>query len=485
MLDVSRDRIPSMQSFLDHVSLFSSLKLDHLQLYTEHTFAYSFTPQAWAGTSPITPAELARLGAHAASLGVELAPNQNCFGHLSGLLRHEPFRALAETLSDWMFLIYPRSGPFSLCPTDPASITLVQRMLDELCPCLPSPILNIGCDETYDVGQGRSAPAVAAHGKAAIYADFVSKICAAALARGKTPMFWADIAAEHPEVLDRLPRPAIGALWHYEPASSTNFDWSRAASHLTDRAMPWWACPGTSSWRSFTGRSAERSANLAEAARAAVAHRAQGFLACDWGDLGHRQTWPVSLLAIAEAAECAWSGSPRSARFLDAASLHVFNDPTLRTAHWLDELGNADLPLRHTSGIPRDDATLRPLPNASALFTDLHPPPSHRFRLPADAAPWLDTLDRLDDLARRVPTGAGPLIEDELHHSLDQARLAARLAAARRGHREPARRIDRTLLAADLHQLTRDHARLWPIRSRPGGLASSLSFWTPLAEELR
>jgi N-acetyl-beta-hexosaminidase len=40
MLDVSRDRVPTMETLLELVELFASLGLNRLELYTEHTFAY-------------------------------------------------------------------------------------------------------------------------------------------------------------------------------------------------------------------------------------------------------------------------------------------------------------------------------------------------------------------------------------------------------------------------------------------------------------
>src|SRR5262245_26105517 len=119
MLDVSRDRIPTIPEFRRIIDLLASLKFNHLQLYTEHTFAYRGHEDAWRGWSPITPDEARELDRYCRTRGIELAANQNCFGHLSHWLRHPRYAPLAETHGDWVFENaherFPRSGPFSLC----------------------------------------------------------------------------------------------------------------------------------------------------------------------------------------------------------------------------------------------------------------------------------------------------------------------------------------------------------------------------------
>ena len=54
MLDISRDRVPSMQTLYELIDLFAELKMNQLQLYTEHTFAYRDHREVWADWSPIT-----------------------------------------------------------------------------------------------------------------------------------------------------------------------------------------------------------------------------------------------------------------------------------------------------------------------------------------------------------------------------------------------------------------------------------------------
>ena len=161
MLDVSRNRVPTTGQLQLASKWLSDMKVNHAQLYTEHTFAYVGHEEVWQGWSPITPEQIRSLASVYDNRGVELAANQNCFGHLASWLRHPKYAHLAETHGDWVFDVWPRSGPFSLCPTDSKSLELVEDMLGQLLPCFTSPLVNIGCDETYDIGFGRSKEEVA------------------------------------------------------------------------------------------------------------------------------------------------------------------------------------------------------------------------------------------------------------------------------------------------------------------------------------
>jgi hexosaminidase len=202
MLDVSRDRVPTLKELSDIALSLASMRINHLQLYTEHTFAYAGHDEVWRDWSPLTPPIVQDLQAHCEHLGIELSANQNCFGHLAKWLNHPRYAPLAETTGDWVFQneteSFPRSGPFSLCPTNPKSIEFIKDLLGQLLPCFNSPLVNIGCDETFDVGWGRSKSEVEKRGRAAVYFDFVRKIADVVNSHGKRPMFWADIALTHP-----------------------------------------------------------------------------------------------------------------------------------------------------------------------------------------------------------------------------------------------------------------------------------------------
>lgn len=464
MLDVSRCRVPTMEHLFETVDLLASLKFNHLQFYTEHAFAYAGHEEVWRGCSPLTPAEVRTLDEHCRERGIELAANQNCFGHMARWLKHERYSQLAETHGDWMFDVWPRSGPFSLCPANPGSLALVEDLLGQLLPCFTSPLVNIGCDETFDVGFGRSKAEVEQRGRAAVYAEFVSKVAAIARRHAKRSLFWADIALRDPEALALFPRDMTALAWGYEPETP----FARWREAVEQAGLSCWACPGTSSWCSITGRAAERRANLAAAASSGCA----GFLLTDWGDFGHHQQWPITLAALAQGAEAAWSGSVEHSDA--AASLFVLGDPSLECARWLDELGDCDLALREVCGrLTRPSGGPR-LMNQSALFADCRKGMAEAL----DVGPvhlWEETRSRLLSLQRRRPAAVGELIGEELDQSLRCALFAASRAICRR---RGASTQDSAELAELKREVIEEHRRLWPRRSREGGLDESRDFYS-------
>jgi hexosaminidase len=476
MLDVSRCRIPTMAELRRVAHELAALKCNHLQVYTEHTFAYAGHEDAWRGWDPFTPAEVRELDSLCRSLGIELAANQNCFGHLRHWLELPAYAHLAETHGDWMFDVWPRSGPFSLCPTDPRSLEFVEGLLGRLLPCFSGPLVNIGCDEAYDIAYGRSAQAVRRHGRGRVYAAFVAQVALVARRLGKRPMFWADIALSHPECLSALPDDMIALAWGYE--HDAPFErWCHALTDPQRESGPReaWVCPGTSSWRSIGGRRAERRGNIDAAAAAGVACGAPGMLICDWGDSGHWQTWPVAALGLADGLNAAWAGpGPPD---LPAISLHVLGDAGWAAgglAAWLDELGDLDLALRRETmplSRPGVEGAIR---NQSALFADLFKAWHEQRGVGSPHA--FDTasgvLDGLREQVDPVLAGVdGSLLAAECRHTLECAAFALHRFGARRGWGDAAG------LPSRLAAIESRHRELWLARSRPGGLEQSCAFF--------
>lgn len=472
MLDVSRDKVPTLASLMDAIDTLERLKINHLQLYTEHTFAYRGHEAVWRDASPITPDEARTLDAYCRARGIDLAPNQNTLGHLHRWLSHPRYADLAEIHGDWVFETddgrrVPRHGPFSLCPTDPRSIELIRDLLDQILPCFASGLCNIGLDEAYDVGQGRSRDETARRGRGAMFFEHLRRVDAIVRDHGKRTLFWADIALKYPDLLDRLPPGAAALVWGYEPDAP--FD--RHAEALRARGIPFWTCPGTSSWLSITGRTGVRRANIDAAVRAAARHGAEGVLVTDWGDRGHRQHWPIALHSIAYGANAMWRADEPGSFDPGAAAVHALDAPA-ELGPWLDELGDVDADLR---GGRR---------NMSALYDELHRPLGATLDPAASGdsvAAWraaAERLEQLGDRLRAMPPGLPSLVREELEHTLRAARLAAARAIARR---DPAGRLDPAAVAAEVRAIAAEHRRLWALRNRPGGLDDSTRHYEEIA----
>jgi len=475
MLDVSRNRVPTMDELFRLIDQFASWKINHLQLYTEHTFRYRGHNEVWRGASALTPAEVRLLDAKCLQVGITLAANQNCFGHMFNWLKHPRYAGLAETLGDWEWEGRRLPGPFSLCPLEPGSFELVKDLLSQLLPNFSSGLVNIGCDETLDVGQGRSRSEVERLGSTTVYFDFVQKISDEVRNHKFRPMFWADIALSHPDELHKIPKGMISLAWGYE-ADAPFAEWCK---RLSDVGSEVWVCPGTSSWRSITGRTEERQANLKAAVEQGLANGAQGFMITDWGDEGHRQMWPVALIGLAEAADAAWSGhtDPTADCTLDK---FLFNDQP-GVATWLRELGDVDLPQRRFYGRKSKEGHFTHLKNSSALYLELQHPELAPVAASELEALWLSTAYRLRDLIMAIPE-ADELTSLELRLTAETALTASHLAIRRVGSGRDG--VEAKEFIKRIRKIITAHRILWQLRSRPGGLSESVNYYQKVIERL-
>jgi hypothetical protein len=470
MLDVSRDRIPTMATLRELVAALARTGYNELQLYVEHTFAYPGHEAVWGALDALTPDQVREIDGLCRSHGIELVANQNCFGHLAGWLRTPGYTELAETHGTFRFLDFEKQGPFSLCPLEPRSLELVKEWLAVLARTFTSRRVNIGCDETFDVGQGKSRAVVERDGRAAVYTRFVGDVARAALALGLEPHFWADIALSDEEAFTRLPEELVPIAWGYEPDSPFE-QWCTTLERLGRGHL---VAPGTSCWRTFAGRTSERRANLAAASASAFDHDSDGLLVTAWGDIGHRQTWPITLRALADGAEACWNAGASQAD-PRAASRELFGVDDASVATWIDELGDLDHTLRTA-----DEALALPrLGNASATFSELFPATA-QSKPRGDVERWSACRERLDAHARSRPRSVDALVSAELDHAVRWSRLASDAALVRLGA-TPARRA---ALLEQVDALTASERELWPQRSRRPGLEHSLVHVAKLRERL-
>ena len=313
MLDISRDKVPTMDTLRLIVDILAKFDYNQFQLYTEHTFAYSAHGEIWKNASPVTPSEIRELDAYCAMRGIELVPNQNSFGHMERWLVHPDYNHLAELPEGGAPLPWGgfKKFPTTLCPTNPESLEFLAGLYDELLPNFGSDLFNIGCDETFDLlgKKGRSSAEVAKYGEGRVYLEFLKKVVSLARDRGKKAMFWGDVILKHPELVKELPRDAIALDWGYEG----NHPFEKEARQFAESGFEFYVCPGTSSWNSLSGRVENMRQNLQEAERAGRMYGAKGYMVTDWGDFGHWQPLAASLPGIILGGNFALNG-PKAAK---------------------------------------------------------------------------------------------------------------------------------------------------------------------------
>jgi hypothetical protein len=472
MLDVSRDRVPTMETVEALVDLLAGWKVNELQLYMEHTFAYSRHRDVWEHASPFTGEEIRRLDAYCRERFVELVPNQNSLGHMERWLRLPRYLPLAEAPGGFDYPWGGRhDGPHSLSPTDPRTLDLLRELYDELLPNFTSARFNVGLDETWDIGQGKSREACEERGVASVYLEFLRAVHREVELRGKSMQFWGDVILNHPDRIGELPGGITALEWGYEASHPFEDEGAKFAS----AGVPYYVCPGTSTWNAVAGRAENAIANIRSAASSALRHGAVGLLVTDWGDNGHWQALPASYAGLAQAAASAWAGPAAEGLHLAAAlDAHVFRDAAGVTAGAALDLANAYL----DTGVSLKNATVlarlllfprRPMSHSD--FARLTPEGVDRAEARIDGA-----AARLAGARMAAPDAA--TIVDELLLAASMLRHACRLGRARLAAAEGAVQSippgEARVLASELDEILVEYRKAWLRRSRPGGLPDSV-----------
>ncbi len=461
MLDISRDKVPTMATLRELIDMLASWKINQLQLYTEHTFAYRAHAEVWESASPITAEEIVELDAHCRERFIELVPNQNSFGHLERWFMHDRYRPLAETPGGielpWGEIT---NHPFTLAPS-PEGLEFLDGLYSELLPNFTSTNFNVGCDETYDLGLGRSRERVEAVGRPRVWLDFVRDIHALAARHGRKIQVWGDTVRRAPELLADLPRDITILDWGYDRERSLD----ATAERLARAGQPFYVCPGTSSWTSLTGRTDNAVANILDAVEAAHLHGAKGVLVTDWGDGGHWQHLPISYLGFAWTAALSWSlEANRGLDLPRALDQFAFRTPGLGQIAW--DLGNTYLKPGFRRG---NSSILYWLYTATLAEMRRTWVPLVKYGTPAfldDAAVQRgmhETIEWIDGVLAPLSRIDNELVCRELAHGGAMARHAARRVLRAEG------------LHDELDALVAELAALWPIRNRVGGLRDSVA----------
>jgi hypothetical protein len=470
MLDVSRGRVPNLATLKQMATDLAGFKINELQLYFEHTFAYRAHPGVWRGWGALTGRELRQLDAHCRTLGIDLVPNQNSFGHLRHWLEHPRYKPLAEVNAP-----YPGAGgdflryPSTLAPNHPGTIQFLRGLYDELLPHFSSRFFNVGCDETWDLGRGQSRTLCQRKGPGRVYLDFLLQVHREVRRRGKTMMCWGDIILKHPDLIRKLPPDIIALNWGYE----ADHPFEREATMFGQAGIPFYVCPGTSNWATMIGRNDNAFANLQAAARAGKRAGALGYMITDWGDGGHPQPLAVSYPAFLAGAALSWSGKTCPARSLvSVLSREVFHDRSSRAATALMKLGLAHRKFRYTE------------PNATPFGATLAAPPSEQRELfcrnglkyyarltPGSirSAQSAVNRERLRLRQAKPATPSGRILIEELDLAARMAEESCRYLLwqqARAANQSADARALAKTGAANLEQIKRDFERYWTRRNK-------------------
>ena len=206
MLDVSRDRVPTMETLRWLVDVLAALRYSELQLYVEHPFAFAGHETVWRDASPLTAGEVDELCRYAAAAGVELVANLNTFGHMGRWLRHDAYRRRAECpdglpghLQDYF------TEPACLAPT-PDNAEFALSLAAELLEATGGRRVMVGGDEPFELGYGVSSDIAARIGRDELYRTHLGRLIEPLVAEGLEVLFWGDQFRTDRRAVEWIPR---------------------------------------------------------------------------------------------------------------------------------------------------------------------------------------------------------------------------------------------------------------------------------------
>lgn len=489
MLDVSRGKIPTMQSLMALADMLASFKINHLQLYFEGSpFVYNGYEQ-YAQPDAYTPEQMCQFDNYCRQRHIQLVPNLNTLGHMSYWLNKDQFRHLAECQEGFQLNGYS-VPPTTLDCTNPESMQLVVNLIDGLTPCYASNSINVGLDEPFEIGKGKNST----KDVATIFVDYVNALHQQLANRTKTMMMWDDVVFQHSHLAKQLNNDIVLLDWGYQ----AEYPFQKRAKTLWALNKKFLLCPGTSSWNSVAGMTDNMLVNISNATQAAHQYGAMGVILTDWGDGGHIQHTFVSYPAILWAAALTWSDSYQQS-LATALDVLVFCDSSRQLGSLVLDMGRycqyeeRMLECRTMISIPLQ------FPNARGeqynaieqglMQLTLKLIPLDLTEIYRNKMQQYKTFDwqAFDNYIRQLRTrlrlsrpqcADGDIIMAEIDNTIQ---LVVALQQARSKLRELT--TDKAL-ANKIRRIASVHKRLFLVRNRPSGIDNTLNTLNALADNL-
>ncbi|MFA5554671.1 MAG: family 20 glycosylhydrolase [Phycisphaerae bacterium] len=474
-LDCSRGKVPKLGTLKDLVIRLAHWKINELQLYIEHVFTFRQYPEIAKGFSPFTPEEILSLQEHCKKHHIRLVGSLASFGHMEKILSHPGYSYLGEKPGFRGF-----RGGTTLCPINPNSIKLVEKLYSEFVPIFEAEDFNACCDETWELGKGKSRSKALVRGYGQLYLDFVLKIHRLCQKHGKRMNIWADIILKYPELLAKLPRDIVLLNWEYEQ-NGKNIERTK---EIADSGLAFMVCPGTSGWLTHGTRLSNSIANVSGFAAQGRQYNTQGLLNTDWGDQGHRNFLGVSLHSFAHGAACAWNGKAiNNDKFTENFCHHFFGQKDNQMAEFIRFLGNTYITCGKT------------VPNKSLLAQGFFEPIFNQAdNSPIDMMP----VSGLQEIIKRLVNDKS--LPDKIGRTgdferlvLEEYKLAAKMdcLSAKRAIIAKNLRAGKTVKSSDMKSLSKqmretakEFEKLWLERNKIARLYDNILLFNRSADEL-
>ncbi|ANE51482.1 glycoside hydrolase family 20 zincin-like fold domain-containing protein [Flavisolibacter tropicus] len=291
--DISRGPISTVNYIKEQIERMAEIKVNGLSFYIEHVVQPLSHPDFAPDSGKLTIPQIKELSAYATKHHIQLIGSFQSFGHFEKILSLPQYKSMGETST-------------LISPLDPKARKFLENVIGELCDAFGSPYFNVNCDETFDLTKGRSKKYIDSIGAARFYADHLKFLYDIVKRHNKQMIMWGDVALQHEEVLDMLPKDVIYGTWEY----SENKSYDKLILPFKKRGLQFMVCPGIlNSYRMFPDMTMA-SSNIRYFVNDAAKHGAAGVITTVWDD-GGTYLFSGDWYGVYVAADKSWNADPK------------------------------------------------------------------------------------------------------------------------------------------------------------------------------
>lgn len=307
MLDMSRNRVMTVEAVKRWIDRQAALGLNLLMLYTEDTYEIPAYPYFGYLRGRYTQKQLKEIDDYAYSMGVELVPCIQTLAHLK------------------QFLQWPSSYPLRdqddiLLIDSEATYDFIDAALCSLSPCFRSRRIHIGMDEAHGVGLGQYLKRHGYADRFQLMSRHLSRVVELCGKYGFRPMMWSDmffrlgsVNGEYYDPACHIPQSVIDAL---PPVEMVYWDYYHTDEADYERMLAQHARLGTTTvfaggvwaWSGFLPNYRRTLRTMEPALRVCARRQTDTVLATFWGDDGAEADYESAIEGLTLFSEACWQG---------------------------------------------------------------------------------------------------------------------------------------------------------------------------------
>lgn len=259
--------------------------------YMEDVIQFENFPEIGVGRGALSKEEIREIVKFADEHFVEVIPIFQTLGHYENILSQKEFIQYA----DW-------PGAASLDVTNPKIYEFLESLLEEVFELFPSKYINIGADESYDVGFGNSRKLVEETSLADVHAAHYKRIYDICKKNNKEVMMYGDIILSHHEILKKIPKDITIVDWHYFPRYNYT-----STKIFSDSGFKYIVSPTVWNFNTAFPENFFAIPNIKTLTEDGIENNSIGMINSSWGDFGSETFREFNLYGYAWSAQCSWN----------------------------------------------------------------------------------------------------------------------------------------------------------------------------------